>query len=72
MSEALDANEADKVTVLERRRTFLRREQIEQIAWQLEGQNLECFHFGSQSEGTTTPGIQSHIDILSSYNSSIS
>ncbi|KAH3710317.1 uncharacterized protein LOC127857155 [Dreissena polymorpha] len=28
----------------------------------------ECFHFGSQSEGTTTPGLQSDIDILFSNN----
>ncbi|KAH3897387.1 hypothetical protein DPMN_021575 [Dreissena polymorpha] len=25
---------------------------------------MECFHFGSQSEGTTTPGLLSDIDIL--------
>ena len=34
----------------------------------LEGNSVECFHFGSQSEGTTTPGLQSDIDILFSYN----
>ncbi|KAH3749982.1 hypothetical protein DPMN_184498 [Dreissena polymorpha] len=67
MSEALDDSGADKETVLERRRTYLLRELIEQIKYQLEGQNVECFHFGSQSEATTTPGLQSDIDFLGSY-----
>ncbi|KAH3870349.1 hypothetical protein DPMN_033531 [Dreissena polymorpha] len=30
--------------------------------------NANCFHFGSQSEGTTKPGLQSDIDILYSNN----
>ncbi|KAH3750038.1 uncharacterized protein LOC127848421 [Dreissena polymorpha] len=67
MSEALDDSGADKETVLERRRTYLLRELIEKIGRQLEGGNVECFHFGSQSEGTTTPGLQSDIDFLSSF-----
>ncbi|XP_052237732.1 uncharacterized protein LOC127849050 [Dreissena polymorpha] len=68
MSEALDDSGADKKTVMERRRTFLLREHIEQITCQLRGMDFECFHFGSQSEGTTTPGLQSDIDALASYN----
>ncbi|XP_052239720.1 uncharacterized protein LOC127850612 isoform X4 [Dreissena polymorpha] len=68
MFDALDDSGAGKETVLERRRTFLRREHIEKIAFQLQGNNIECFHFGSQSEGTTTPGLQSDIDFLLSYN----
>ncbi|KAH3740703.1 uncharacterized protein LOC127851571 [Dreissena polymorpha] len=68
MFGALDDSGAGKETVLERRRTFLRREHIEKIAFQLQGNNIECFHFGSQSEGTTTPGLQSDIDFLLSYN----
>ncbi|KAH3740275.1 hypothetical protein DPMN_046977 [Dreissena polymorpha] len=68
MFDALDDSGAGKETVLERRRTFLRREHIEKIDLQLQGWNLECFHFGSQSEGTTTPGLQSDIDFLQSAN----
>ncbi|KAH3740370.1 hypothetical protein DPMN_047076 [Dreissena polymorpha] len=68
MFYALDDSGARKETVLERRRTFLRREHIEKIANQLFGKNNECFHFGSQSEGTTTPGLQSDIDLLGSCN----
>ncbi|XP_052238624.1 uncharacterized protein LOC127849915 [Dreissena polymorpha] len=66
MFDALDDSGAGKETVLERRRTFLRREHIEKIAYQLQGHDIECFHFGSQSEGTTTPGLQSDIDFLTS------
>ncbi|KAH3740609.1 uncharacterized protein LOC127851686 isoform X9 [Dreissena polymorpha] len=68
MIDALDDSGAGKETVLERRRTFLRREHIEKIAYQLQRKNIECFHFGSQSEGTTTPGLQSDIDFLQSDN----
>ncbi|KAH3740552.1 hypothetical protein DPMN_047258, partial [Dreissena polymorpha] len=66
MLAALDDSGAGKKTVLERRRTYLCREHIEKIALQLQGKNFECFHFGSQSEGTTTPGLQSDIDFLQS------
>ncbi|KAH3740393.1 hypothetical protein DPMN_047099 [Dreissena polymorpha] len=68
MFNALYDSGAGKETVLERRRTYLQREHFEKIARQLQGMNFECFHFGSQSEGTTTPGIQSDIDFLLSYN----
>ncbi|KAH3750085.1 uncharacterized protein LOC127848803 [Dreissena polymorpha] len=67
MSVALDDSGAGKETVLERKKTYLRREQIEHIFLQHLGKDEECFHFGSQSEGTTTPGLQSDIDLLSSY-----
>ncbi|KAH3791497.1 hypothetical protein DPMN_144983 [Dreissena polymorpha] len=36
----------------------------EVIVSNLEMTNSECFHFGSQSERTTTPGFQSDIDFL--------
>ncbi|KAH3896975.1 hypothetical protein DPMN_021158 [Dreissena polymorpha] len=64
MSKALDGIGAGKDTVLERRRTYLRRERMWTIQSQLRGFDAECFHFGSQSEGTTTPGLQSDIDLL--------
>ena len=64
MSDVLDDIGAGKCTVMERRGTFLRRERIMTIAEQLGGNTLECFHCGSQSEGTTTPGLNSDIDLL--------
>ncbi|KAH3840725.1 hypothetical protein DPMN_114181 [Dreissena polymorpha] len=51
---------------MERRDTYLRRERMMTIAGQLVGTNWEHFHFGSQSKGTTTPGINSDIDLLQS------
>ncbi|KAH3752942.1 uncharacterized protein LOC127847336 isoform X4 [Dreissena polymorpha] len=67
MSEALDDSGAGKFTVMERRRTFMQRESTMMIYSQALGRNRECFHFGSQSEGTTTPGLQSDIDLLISH-----
>ncbi|KAH3897048.1 hypothetical protein DPMN_021232 [Dreissena polymorpha] len=49
---------------MERRDTYLRIERMVTIAGQLMGTNAEYFHFGSQSEGTTTPGLNSDIDLL--------
>jgi len=48
------------LVVERRRRTFLQRE----AAWDVKVQRNEHFHFGSQSEGTTTPGLQSDTDML--------
>ncbi|KAH3739276.1 hypothetical protein DPMN_045926 [Dreissena polymorpha] len=51
---------------MERRKTYLWRENMVMIGFTLSGQNCECFHFGSQSEGTTIPGLKSDIDFLTS------
>ncbi|KAH3808970.1 hypothetical protein DPMN_137332 [Dreissena polymorpha] len=53
---------------MERRGTFLRRERMETIQLHLNGSYVECSHFGSQSEGTTTPGLNSDNDFLISNN----
>ncbi|KAH3769933.1 uncharacterized protein LOC127844359 [Dreissena polymorpha] len=68
MSKALDDSGTGQYTVMERRRTFMCMERIATIQSQVLGENFECFHFGSQSEGTTTPGLQSDIDFLISRN----
>ena len=69
MSDVLDDIGAGKCTVMERRKTFLRRERMQTISDQLFGQqSSKAFHFGSQSEGTTTPGLNSDIDLLNSDN----
>ncbi|KAH3812662.1 uncharacterized protein LOC127835240 [Dreissena polymorpha] len=64
MSEVLDDSGAGEHTVMERRRTYLRRERMETLNNRLLGNNKHCFHFGSQSEGTTLPGLQSDVDSL--------
>ncbi|KAH3851836.1 hypothetical protein DPMN_094323 [Dreissena polymorpha] len=67
MSEALEESGAGKNTVMERRGSYLWRERLAMMLLNITGQNVECFHFGSQSEGTTIPGLQSDIDFLMSH-----
>jgi len=52
--------------VKRRRHTFLHRE----AAWDIRfhHDNMTHFHFGSQSEGTTTQGLQSDTDMLCTHN----
>jgi len=51
--------------VVERRRhTFLHREAALDVKYHQDGLDTTTFHFGSQSEGTTTPGLQSDTDML--------
>jgi len=55
--------------VVERRRhTYLHREAVWDVTRYQEGLNTTTFHFGSQSEGTTTPGLQSDTDQLRTFN----
>ncbi|KAH3840718.1 hypothetical protein DPMN_114174 [Dreissena polymorpha] len=66
LSDLLDEIGTGKCTVMERRDTYLQRERMMTIAGQLMETNWEHFHFESQSKGTTTPGINSDIDLLQS------
>ena len=51
--------------VVERRRhTFLHREAAEDVHEHQQENDTTTFYFGSQSEGTTTPGLQSDTDQL--------
>ncbi|XP_052234581.1 uncharacterized protein LOC127847058 isoform X5 [Dreissena polymorpha] len=68
LSDQLDDIGGRKCTVMKRRVTYLRRERVETFQAHLDGFDSACFHFGSQSEGTTTPGLNSDIDLLRSYN----
>jgi len=56
--------------VKKRRDTFLHREGMWDAFEWLEGLDLTNYHFGSQSEGTTTPGLQSDTDMLITFNES--
>jgi len=47
-----------------RRHTFLHREAAWDVDAHQDGHDITSFHFGSQSEGTTTPGLQSDTDVL--------
>jgi len=55
--------------VVERRRhTFRHREAAWDVNAHPDGRDMTTFHFGSQSEGTTTPGLQSDTDMLYTRN----
>jgi len=54
--------------VKRRRDTFLHREAMEDVCDQLAGHDRTNYHFGSQSEGTTTPGLLSDTDMLYTVN----
>ena len=47
-----------------RRHTFLQDESAETLTNQICGRPFVCYHVGSMTEGTTTPGMGSDIDIL--------
>ncbi|XP_060574010.1 uncharacterized protein LOC132731773 [Ruditapes philippinarum] len=64
LSEVLADIGVDERIVMKRRRTLLLMESIENIYHQLLDENFFIYLFGSQSEGTTTIGIQSDIDQL--------
>jgi len=55
-------------TVARRTETFLRRETMQTVCCTLMGRDCTAYYFGSQSEGTTTPGLQSDIDTLYALN----
>jgi len=55
--------------VVERRRhTFSHREAAKDVNDHQEGFDMTNFYFGSQTEGTTTPGLQSDTDLLFTQN----
>ncbi|XP_052775240.1 uncharacterized protein LOC128213513 [Mya arenaria] len=69
LSRALSDIGVNRWMVRRRRRTFLMIEASETINnAKLQGSDFTCFNFGSQSEGTTTPGLNSDIDRLISLN----
>jgi len=61
---ALAAVGVNSKVVSRRRETYLRREIFAAMTSKLNGINSRVYHFGSQSEGTTTPGLHSDTDTL--------
>ncbi|XP_052792807.1 uncharacterized protein LOC128226789 [Mya arenaria] len=64
LSRVLDDIGVNRRIVKKRRETFLLKEAIVTLNDKLKGLDRTYFHFGSQSEGSTTPGMKSDIDIL--------
>ncbi|XP_053385318.1 uncharacterized protein LOC128550388 [Mercenaria mercenaria] len=70
LSEVLKDIGVDEKTVLRRRRGLLLGESTARTVFQLQQRNADMYFFGSQSEGTTTPGLFSDSDRLFSLNNS--
>ncbi|WAR23673.1 hypothetical protein MAR_037342 [Mya arenaria] len=68
LSRALSDIGVNRWMVRRRRRTFLMIEANDTIIGKLRGCDFTSFYFGSQSEGTTTPGLNSDIDTLTCIN----
>jgi hypothetical protein len=64
LSEVLHDIGVNERIVMGRRRGFMLRETIGNITFRLTDLNVTFYHLGSQSEGTTTIGLDSDIDIL--------
>ncbi|XP_060556577.1 uncharacterized protein LOC132717170 [Ruditapes philippinarum] len=64
LSEVLDDIGVNERMVMRRRRHLMLRETMGNIMFRLTDINVTNYHLGSQSEGTTTRGLHSDIDIL--------
>jgi len=61
---ALEDLGVTKLMVGRRRHTFLMEESAHSVTAQICGEKIVFYHFGSMTEGTTTPGMGSDIDTL--------
>ncbi|XP_052818087.1 uncharacterized protein LOC128244112 [Mya arenaria] len=64
LSRVLEDIGVNRNMIAMRRRIWLMREKSQTINVPLDGRNTKFYHFGSQSEGTTTLGMQSDLDGL--------
>jgi len=64
LCRTLDAIGANSLVFDRRRETFLHLEAMETVRSKAKGLNTVFYHFGSQSKGTTTPGLRSDTDTL--------
>ncbi|XP_060558234.1 uncharacterized protein LOC132718536 isoform X2 [Ruditapes philippinarum] len=68
MSQVMDGIGVNEKIVMKRRRSMLLNESLFTLTHQLRGNDGNIFIFGSQIEGTTTPGLRSDTDCLISMN----
>jgi len=61
---ALEDLGVTELIVGRRRHAFLQDESAHSVTAQIRGVKIVCYHFGSMTEGTTTPGMGSDIDAL--------
>ncbi|XP_052814141.1 uncharacterized protein LOC128241232 [Mya arenaria] len=69
VSRALDDIGVSRRMVARRRRAWLRNEAVQTVLANLQGLFMTTYYFGSQSEGTTTLGMISDVDVLNSRTS---
>ncbi|XP_045191696.2 uncharacterized protein LOC123548464 [Mercenaria mercenaria] len=60
----MDAIGVSEDIVYRRRHAYLKQESMRSIFYQLSEINIKTYHFGSQTEGTTTPEMDSDLDTL--------
>ncbi|XP_045213407.2 uncharacterized protein LOC123564127 [Mercenaria mercenaria] len=68
LSEVLNDIGVNEGMILKRRRMYLLKETMSTCTERLMGRNLSIYHFGSQSEGSTTKGLDSDADTLTCHN----
>ncbi|XP_060591529.1 uncharacterized protein LOC132746422 [Ruditapes philippinarum] len=68
MSQVMDLIGVNEKIVMKRRKLMLLNESLFKLSLQLIGNDLNMFLFGSQTEGTTTLGLNSDTDCLTSLN----
>ncbi|XP_060580328.1 uncharacterized protein LOC132737109 [Ruditapes philippinarum] len=64
LSEVLEDVGVNEEMVMKRRRIFMLRESFRTISCRSTGENKTDYYLGSQSEGTTTIGLDSDIDMV--------
>ncbi|XP_052788147.1 uncharacterized protein LOC128222976 [Mya arenaria] len=69
LSQVLEDIGVSRYIRTRRSRTWLMEETIKGIRDEVEGNNETLYHFGSQTEGTTTIGMKSDIDTLYCHDS---
>ncbi|XP_053375112.1 uncharacterized protein LOC123533644 [Mercenaria mercenaria] len=71
LSEVLDDIGVNENIVMKRRRAALLTETMDTITYRANGEQLTVYNLGSLSEGTTTLGLKSDLDILGCVDNSI-
>ncbi|XP_060552143.1 uncharacterized protein LOC132713518 [Ruditapes philippinarum] len=64
LSDLLEDVGVNEEMVMKRRRVVMLVENIQTLTWRSLGNNSTAYYFGSQSEGTTTEGLNSDFDVL--------
>ena len=64
LSEVMEDIGVNEEMVMKRRKVFMLMESIHTVSHRSAGNNTTAYYLGSQSEGTTTQGLHSDVDIM--------